>query len=75
MAGCEGFLVQLEAGTAGVVEEVWLGAERTPAALVVSLPGDRRVVVTLDQVQWVDCKRRAIGLAPGAEPVDLSVAR
>jgi hypothetical protein len=75
LAHCEGFRVQLDARPAAFVEEVWLGAARTPAALVVSLPGARRVVVTLDQIEAVDSERREIRLARGAAPVDLSVAR
>jgi hypothetical protein len=69
LARCEGFLLRLADGSAGLVEEVWVGADRRPAALLVSLPR-RRVVVTIDQVEAVDPERRQVELAAGAELVD-----
>ena len=69
---CEGFSVRLgERHPAGVVEEVWLGADRKPAALVVSLSRRQRVVVSVEETDAVDPERQAVRLDEHAELVDL----
>lgn len=56
---------------AGVVEEVWPGADRKPAALLVSLSRRRRVVVGVEETDAVDPERQAVRLDEHAELVDL----
>lgn len=56
---------------AGVVEEVWLGADRKPAALVVSPSRRRRFVVGVEEIDAIDPERRAVRLDERAELVDL----
>jgi hypothetical protein len=73
LARCEGFLLRLADGSAGLVEEVWLGADHAPAALLVSLPR-RRVVVAVDQVDAVDPEQQQVELAAWAELVDLDAS-
>jgi hypothetical protein len=69
---CEGFSVRLgERHPAGVVEEVWLGADRKPAALVVSLSRRQRAVVGVEEIDAVDPERQAVRLGERAELVDL----
>ncbi len=58
---------------AGAVEEVWLGADRKPAALVVSL-SLQRAVVSVDEIIAVDPERRAVRLDERAELVELERA-
>lgn len=69
---CEGFSVHLgERTPPGVVEEVWLGTDRRPAALVVSLPERRHAVAMVEEIVRVDPERRAVQLDARAELVDL----
>lgn len=72
---CEGFSVRLGGRhPAGVVEEVWLGADRKPAALVVSLSRRQRVVVGVEEIDAVDPERQDVRLGERAELVELEGA-